>query len=681
MRNAPLSHHSRNLVNPHHVLFLLFFIGVTHIGCSFVSTTYQNAVAYFNTYYNAKKAFDEAIAEIDKSRPATLRTNLFASTGVSQAIRTKLLAVIEKSSKIIQFYPKSSVADDALLLIGTSYYYLNEILPAEKKFIELLENFPRSDTKFEGKLMLAKTWYLADKSDEALRLTQQLVGEALDEDDEDIVLEALLLEGQIYLDRNDFTRAIVSYQRALEHQADGKLLALAAYLQAWCYEQQGEHRQASAGYVRVLDYDPEFVVEFHARLRAAMMFSLAGENDRSLELLEELSTEVLTPEQRSLVELECGNTYGRMERYQEALYQYLLVDSLYKRTDASAKSNFHSGVIFEHHLSDYAKAKAYYDKAKSEYVQSEVAPLAAKKSDMLGRYLLHRREFDRYDSLLSVVLNPPRADDTSGRSSREIDSTSIVRDSSLSIAGAIDSSLLAIVPLDTIHHRRSTNQLALGILFFVDLNQPDSSAYWLTRLLREYPESKLAPQALYVLSEVNRSRGNHHAADSLQRILLDKYPTSTYARNVTKSVDDAAVDSAEMYYGNVVRLLDRGNVQQAMQELRKLMRRFPGHAVQGKARYALGWIFENIIKNSDSAIVHYRRLVHDHPTSVYSERVRPKLAAIDENNSNIRSNSNDTTGSTGKQPPSKTGTVTPGNVGKKQEPEPVRKEDEEPNER
>src|SRR5260221_12997318 len=90
------------------VSVILFFV---YSGCS----TYQNVTAYFNTYYNAKKLFDDAAMEVESVPRKFTDTLYFKSYTVGAASQTKFDKVIEKCSKILQSYPKSAWVDDAIL--------------------------------------------------------------------------------------------------------------------------------------------------------------------------------------------------------------------------------------------------------------------------------------------------------------------------------------------------------------------------------------------------------------------------------------------------------------------------------------------------------------------------------------------------------------------------------------
>src|SRR3989442_2548330 len=81
------------------------------VGCS----TYQNVTGYFNTYYNAKKLFDEAVTEVESAPQRARDTVYFVGYSGNAGPDAKFDKVIEKCSKIIQFYDKSAWVDDAIL--------------------------------------------------------------------------------------------------------------------------------------------------------------------------------------------------------------------------------------------------------------------------------------------------------------------------------------------------------------------------------------------------------------------------------------------------------------------------------------------------------------------------------------------------------------------------------------
>lgn len=88
--------------------------------------------AYFNTFYNAKVYFREAEKIYREQNQNTRESS------------AKYNKVIEKSSKIFEFYKESKYTDDALFLTAISYKRLGDYTKSKIKFEELFNFFPNS---------------------------------------------------------------------------------------------------------------------------------------------------------------------------------------------------------------------------------------------------------------------------------------------------------------------------------------------------------------------------------------------------------------------------------------------------------------------------------------------------------------------------------------------------------
>ena len=112
--------------------------------------------AYFNTFFNAKKYFHDAEKQREerlkkekkqKQQGLTADQNqrgLNPDRPSAQESKNYDLS-IEKASKVLEFYPTSKYIDDALFLLGKCFFRKLDYQKAERKFIELRENFPNSE--------------------------------------------------------------------------------------------------------------------------------------------------------------------------------------------------------------------------------------------------------------------------------------------------------------------------------------------------------------------------------------------------------------------------------------------------------------------------------------------------------------------------------------------------------
>jgi len=131
-----------------------FFLIFTLIGC-----------AYFNTFYNAMKLFDEAqeIGFDDQGRPK------------SNAIQ-KYNKAIKKCGVILTDYKKSKWADDALFLLARCFFYKgNSFTLAIEKFEDLISFYPESPFVPDAMIYIAKSNYRFNDQEKALEQLQNFL--------------------------------------------------------------------------------------------------------------------------------------------------------------------------------------------------------------------------------------------------------------------------------------------------------------------------------------------------------------------------------------------------------------------------------------------------------------------------------------------------------------------------
>ena len=98
---------------------------------------------YYNTFFNAKKSFEKA----EKARKES-------KTGRVDAGSYRI--AIEKSLKVVESHPNSKYYDDALFVLGVSYFHIDQFSKAERRFREILANYEESEYINESTIYLAK---------------------------------------------------------------------------------------------------------------------------------------------------------------------------------------------------------------------------------------------------------------------------------------------------------------------------------------------------------------------------------------------------------------------------------------------------------------------------------------------------------------------------------------------
>jgi len=586
--------------------------------------------AYFNTYYNAQRAFDEAEADVFSqldSRP-TGRTYLLPCA-ISPATKTKLTSVIEKCSKLLQYHPESNLVDDALMMIGKAYYYSDEDQKAERKFRELIDGFPESNRELEAKLLLSYSLYRMNNKGEARATALKVIEEAENEGEPAILARACSVLGMMELEEKNYDAARKFYQQAAENGESGDQRSASYLIVAEMWIHLEEYSQAEKAYKKALNASTSYAGEYRSRMGVCRMLSMQGEFEDALQELHDLRANTNNKEFFGEIDLETGNVYRDMGEIKNAIAQYTVVDTMYARTETAAKSYYALGNLYENTLFQYDSAQVAYNKARGEFPQALITANAIQRGDYLNRYFQYRREISKYDSIRAIVLAP----DTIRAIKSGSDSSAVAsRGGTDSTRGAAHPKPL--IPLDSIDVRLATAKNELGGLFYATIGLPDSAEYWYRRLVDEHPKSSFLPRALYSLARLysRDTLASQDRADSLYRLIIREYPKSEYATEARRVLGLPAVttstDPAAELYTRGEQLMLEGNYVTAVDTFKIVPERYPASPYSPQALYAAGWIFENQLQLPDSAIAIYQRLMILYPTSTFALRVQPKLAEV-----------------------------------------------------
>lgn len=630
------------------ILLLMFLVS----GCTLlspvgavISSAYENTVSYFNAYYNASKLFHEAEEEIlarSLAQQDFLQGERSARSTIPPSARQKLNLVVDKCSNILSFHPQSALVDDALMLIGKSYYYMGEYAKAERKFTELLAQFPESAFVLESQLWLVKSSLHLANADQSVEIARRLVASALEDEEEAIAGQAYVLLGDHYENAGNARAAIDHYTSALPLMSEPIDQAITTMKIGKLWLTLGDSRNALDALKRARGLTSDSRLLSQSGLLAIRVTRELGQYAESLEFCNLMLKDFRVLDYAREIKLEKASTLVEMKRTEEALELLATVDTSSVRSEFSTRAAFAAGQLHEKHLRDYHSAAASYARA-AQFNLPSIAPQAQARLQAITRYFDYVRQHTVNDSLLALpdtIVVP-------------LDSMLIV---TTPLAGGTDSTQEA-VKVDTLWNRvvvinhdslkaaqtNISNQL--GELFYSDLDDPDSALIWYSRALSASPDSLQLPRAIFVVAEL-RARDSTVAMDysaKLYRSLLARFPNSSYAaiakQRLGIPVENPSEDPASDIYANAERKLDEGLLRDAVREFRELIRQFPDSPLAAQSAYAIGWIFEHKLSQPDSAIANYKRVVDRYGESPFSALVRPRIglavAPVEETRQNV----------------------------------------------
>jgi len=523
-----------------------------------------SSCAYYNTFYNAEKKFREARKIHEKS----------GSDEPNRSADPKYDEAIKKASKVLTFHPKSKWVDDALLLIGKSFYYKGEYLKAERKFKELLVNFPESDFTQECDYFVGLCQYKTNNLSQAVMTFNSIIES---ERKERFKPEAAYVSAEIHFEQKEYDDAIEKYSILLKDYKSEKLKGKAQFRIGECYFLKRDYQKAKEAFERVKNFTKDRTVIFESQFKIGECLYSLDEIEEGMAAFLSLAKEDKYFKYLPRTKLKIARGHLLQDSTDLALKEYDDVTVSAPKTEESSQAYYQMGTIYQDRLQDLKKAKEMFDKAHKEKPQSEIAQKALAKGANLAK-------LEEYQKQLTEAEKP------------------------------------------------EVTLYLLAEAYLFEMNRPDSAMAEFTILAEDYPESEFAPKSLYAVAWILENlKEDREGAKEYYLRLLDRYPNSDYsylARSFLGiSEDSLSLDLPQgLFQEAEILLLKQGDVDSATSLYQKIVQDFPYSRFAPASKYALTWAQEQYQNPGDSTVIlAYQELVDTYPESEYADAARLKL--------------------------------------------------------
>ena len=535
----------------------------------FLFLIFLSGCAYFNTFYNARKAFNEAEARQEASGAAAGSSRRSGGDLYDKAIK--------KASRVLAFYPDSRWVDDSLLLLGKAFYRKGEYEKSIRKFEELEAHFPESDLLEEGRYWRGLALLETGHEDEAIAALEVLIA-AKDSPWRGAVLVAL---GDVASRRGEAEEASGYYRGAIQVSRDKKTKARAYLRLGGELRALGDYEGALPAFQSAWNLKASPALSYEARMQIGACLEDIGDFEGALASYRLLEKDDRWVARLADIRLRIAKCMARWGKTDLALEEYERISEEYPRTEQAADALYRMGVI--HQKSDPDRASEYFDRASKESSSSEVARLAKVKRADLERLASFRAELADTTKTVSAEMF-----------------------------------------------------FGLAELFLVRLDQPDSAMAAYRRVAEAFPESDLAPRALYAIACI-LERGSDKSEESEEpeeifEALIKKYPDSEAAEAAkrklgrTPSEDVSGEDPAEQAFLAAEKLrFSGGATQTVIARYKEIPKRYPESLFAPKSAYTVAWMYENVVEDSARARIEYEQLAERFPDTEFGRIAKEKL--------------------------------------------------------
>ena len=629
------------------VLLVLSILGL--VGC-----------AYFNTFYNAQKRYNEALKKQKNSKSDKLPNDI--KKGYEDAIR--------KSWKLIDFYGDSSkYADDALLLIGKSNYNLQQYFRAQRILNQFLLKYPESDLVPEARLWLAKTYVALGQDEEALKVLKSIFKKKVSRD---VAAQAFYIRGDLYFKREEYKTALEQLEKCVKIAIDDEMEGNARFLIGDAFFNLDEYENAIYNYEKLQSLDVPVLKEYEARLQIVESLIKLKKYEEAEIKLKNMLRDIRFQNHFPEIETKLGNLYEIMGDPQFAMEQYYEIQRKYKKSDGARMAAFYIAQLYETVFANMDSAEYYYKIASGLRTNEEISKDSKERSQLLTEYLKLRNQLrkdkeDMYkiakgDSLLEDSVEVEE-DSSQVKKKNEFsdegffaekdqseveDQFSLTSDQSQPTDSTqIDSlknkkkqvkRVKKVAVSRTAEEVKSSylkTSFKLGEFFLLKYQNYDSAAAAYSRFITNFEDSIRTPKAYYALYVIFHDFLNDSVrADSFKTLILSRYPESEFGLKLSGRLKTAVTpekvqetDPDKELYHRAEDLFLSGAYKQAIKQFEQIAERDSGGVWGEKARYAIAHIYEHNLKDIPHALEAYQLLQKEYPHSKLAAIARNKTAA------------------------------------------------------
>ncbi len=570
------------------------------------SKAFHNVTAHYNGYFYAREEITKIEETIRKSHVddynRILRIFPSFDSVLAKTYDKEVQEAVKMASLAIQRHKNSKWVDDSYILVGKARFYSLDWGNAIQtfKYVNNPKLTKNKNARHEALIRLVRTFTEHKEFNNARAAIDFLEKEELNKTNrKELYLEKALFY-QVQSDYDNMVRNLAQAEPFLKKKdRRGRIYFIIGQV----YQELGFESEAYNYYKKCLATNPEYEVDFYARLYMAQVTEIS--RSRSVNAARKSFRKLLKDRKnkdfQDKIYYEMGMFELKQKNINQAIEDFNYSIRAGSNTRVDGESYLRLGQIYYDTLKNYEKSQAYYDSAISALPKDydDYAKIKARQ-EILNEFVLHLKTIQWQDSLLSMAA---------------LDSASL--------RGRIDSIFAEKKRLEDAEKAKRKKRGNR-----VEISSGNSNVFGSdgnTDITNENAEWYFGnPSAMSIgQSEFKRIWGNVTLEDNWRRsaksISQNNTATSTEAGQVTQATaatdaKTAEVNPAEAEYAKLSKEIPRTEEQQKA-SLKKIE----------DAYFALGDIYYFKLEEPSNARVTYLRLLERFPKTEYEPEVLYKL--------------------------------------------------------
>lgn len=404
-------------------LFFSFFIVTS---CStekakWGNIQYHNTSCHYNVWWNGNESLKAGKLKLQQTVvddfTQLLPPEKLGNAESARNIYPEMDRAIEKGVKGIKkhsIYVKGEehvpYIKECYLLTAYATFYKQDYAATANTCNILITQFNGTRAADEGAVLLARCMTQEKRYSEAETTLDQLVRNLakgnFSRNQRDKLYLAMV---EATVPQEKYKKAVEYIHQTIESSSDRTTKARLTFLMAQIYQKLDKRPVAAKYYHEVLQYSPEYVLEFNARLGEASCADLAHSDVKKLERqLDNMLTDKKNEEYRDQIYYAKGEMFMGMKDAQHACENFKKSVAVSTTNRAQkTRSALRLGEVLYEVYEDYDQSQIYYDTAM-QLITRDYPRYAfiMRRFDMLSELVSYTRVYERCDSLLRVAIMP-----------------------------------------------------------------------------------------------------------------------------------------------------------------------------------------------------------------------------------------------------------------------------------